>query len=128
MKCNGKIGRLPAHILEELYSRLRNGEPQVRLVVWLNGLPEVQAVLAEHFAGRPIRQQNLTEWRDRNHSAWLHKKFPSESQPAPKKASDPTLDDICQICPSLILEVLSLCLSWYRRGLGDALTGVPPNN
>jgi hypothetical protein len=128
MKCNGKIGRLPAHILEELHTRLRNGEPQVRLVVWLNGLPEVQAFLAEHFGGRPIRHQNMVEWKQRNHLVWLRKKFPSEFPPAPKKGSDLTLKDLPQICPTLVLDVLFLCLSWYRRGLGDAVASASPNN
>jgi hypothetical protein len=120
MKCNGKIGRLPAPILEELHTRLHKGETQIRLAAWLNSLPEVQAVLAGHFQGRPIKQQNIVEWKQRHHPAWLRKHFPSESQPAPKKLSDPTLEDFCLICPSLALEVLNLCLRWYRHGLSNA--------
>jgi hypothetical protein len=128
MKGNGKIAKLPDHIREELNTRLRNHEPIVRLVAWLNTLPEVQATVSEHFGGRPIKRQNLDEWKQHGYTAWLRKNFPSEFQPATKKVSDTTLEDICLICPSLILEVLTLCLSWYRRGLGDATTSSSPHN
>lgn len=33
------------------------------MVQWLNGLPEVRAVLAAEFQGKPIRKQNLSRWR-----------------------------------------------------------------
>ncbi len=59
----GKIARLPHELREELNRRLQDGEPGAELVGWLNELPEVQTVLAEHFAGRPITEQNLSEWK-----------------------------------------------------------------
>ena len=34
-----------------------------KLVAWLNGLPEVQAIVAAEFGGKPIREQNLSEWK-----------------------------------------------------------------
>jgi hypothetical protein len=37
----------------------------------LNALPEVQAVLAAEFAGKPIREQNLSDWRKHGHKQWL---------------------------------------------------------
>ncbi|MGA3268466.1 MAG: hypothetical protein ABSE16_16780 [Verrucomicrobiota bacterium] len=48
---NGKIGRLPKTILEQLNRRLENGEIGRPLVAWLNSLPEVQALLAAEFEG-----------------------------------------------------------------------------
>ena len=43
---NGKIARLPRAIRDELNCRLADGEIGGRLVDWLNGLPEVQKILA----------------------------------------------------------------------------------
>jgi len=68
---NGKIGRLPKAVLEELNRRLQNGEKGRVLVAWLNSLPEVSAVLAAEFSGKPIREQNLSEWRKRGYKKWL---------------------------------------------------------
>ena len=41
------------------------------MVAWLNAQPEVQAVLAAEFAGKPLREQNLTEWRKYGYQQWL---------------------------------------------------------
>jgi hypothetical protein len=72
MTHNGKIGRLPKSIQTELNRRLRNGEKGQALAAWLNSLPAVQAVLAAEFhGGKPIRQQNLSQWRKRGYLNWL---------------------------------------------------------
>ena len=71
MKRTGKIARLPHHLRNQLNQRLHNGEPGVDLIKWLNSLPEVQAVLAEHFAGVPISPQNLSEWNNGGFLDWL---------------------------------------------------------
>ncbi len=71
MKRTGKIARLPHHLRDQLNQRLHNGEPGVDLIKWLNSLPEVQAVLAEHFAGVPISPQNLSEWNNGGFLDWL---------------------------------------------------------
>jgi hypothetical protein len=63
----GKIARLPKAIREELDRRLQDGEPHKQLADWLNSLPEVQAVMAAHFEGRPVREQSISEWRQRGH-------------------------------------------------------------
>lgn len=67
---NGKIARLPRATREELNRRCDDGEPGKRLVEWLNSLPEVQAVLAAEFAGRPVSEQNLSEWKQGGYLAW----------------------------------------------------------
>jgi hypothetical protein len=67
----GKIARLPRTVRNELNQRLDDGEPGHRLVEWLNGLPEVQAVLAAEFAGWPINAQNLTDWKQGGHRDWI---------------------------------------------------------
>ena len=71
MKRTGKIARLPRTLRDQLNQCLHNGEPGVDLVKWLNALPEVQAILAEHFAGVPISPQNLSEWNHGGFLDWL---------------------------------------------------------
>jgi len=71
MTRNGKIARLARTIRDELNRRLQDGEPGVRLVDWLNGLPDTQRVLATDFAGRPINEQNLSEWKAGGYRDWL---------------------------------------------------------
>jgi hypothetical protein len=58
-----KIARLPHSLREQLNRRLHDGEPAAPILEWLNALPEVQAILADSFEGRPINPTNLTEWR-----------------------------------------------------------------
>jgi hypothetical protein len=70
---NGKIARLPLAIGQELNRRLDEGEQGKKLVVWLNGLPEVQAIVAAEFGGKPIREQNLSEWKQRGYRDWQAK-------------------------------------------------------
>ena len=71
MKRTGKIARRPHHLRDQLNQRLHNGEPGVDLIQWLNSLPEVQALLAEHFNGVPISPQNLSEWNNGGFLDWL---------------------------------------------------------
>jgi len=70
MTRNGKIARLPAALREELNRRLHDGEQGKHLVEWLNGLPKVQAILKTAFEGRPITEDNLSEWRNGGYLAW----------------------------------------------------------
>ncbi len=67
----GKIGRLPKSIRDELGHRIEDGEQGKELVKWLNGLSGVQRVLKEQFGGRPITEQNLSEWKQTGHPEWL---------------------------------------------------------
>jgi hypothetical protein len=70
MTRNGKIARLPRHVREELNRRLDNGEPGVGLVEWLNNHPDAQRMLTRHFDGRPVNEQNLTEWKHGGFLDW----------------------------------------------------------
>jgi hypothetical protein len=70
----GKIGRLSQAIQEQVNRRLEHGERARTLVAWLNAQPEVQAILAAEFAGKPIREQNLSEWRQHGYQKWLEKR------------------------------------------------------
>src|SRR4051812_10033601 len=70
MTRNGKIARLPRSVRDELNCRLDEGQEGVELVAWLNQHPEVQRVMAASFAGRPITEGNLTEWKQRGFVEW----------------------------------------------------------
>jgi hypothetical protein len=67
----GKIGRLPKAVQDEVNRRMENGERGAALAAWLNGLPEVQAVLAAQFNGQPVNEVNLSQWRKRGYQNWL---------------------------------------------------------
>ena len=69
----GKIARLPRTIREQLNQRMADGEPGTELVDWLNSLPEVQVVMAEHFYGRAISAQNFSEWKQHGYQDWVVK-------------------------------------------------------
>ena len=67
----GKIARLPAAIREEVCRRLHDGQTGPKIIGWLHTLPEVLAVLDEHFGEQPINEQNMTEWRQGGYQDWL---------------------------------------------------------
>jgi hypothetical protein len=66
----GKIARLPLDIREQLNRRLQDGEIGRELVVWLNSVPEVQAVLKAEFGDRPVNEPNLSDWRTGGYEDW----------------------------------------------------------
>jgi hypothetical protein len=86
----GKIGRLPKALQEQVNRRLENGEKARPLAAWLNSLPEVRALLAAEFAGLPIREQNLSEWRSHGYKQWLWRRQAFEM--AQEMASTTTLN------------------------------------
>lgn len=71
---NGKIARLPRSVRTEVNTRLDNGETGPKIIGWLHTLPEVLAVLDEHFHEEPISPQNLSEWRKGGYAEWLKRK------------------------------------------------------
>jgi len=86
---NGKIARLPLEIRDRLNARLADGEPGNRLVEWLNSNPDVMKVMAEQFEGRPITDNNLSEWRAGGYEEWttLHA-FLDETRVLSENAGD----------------------------------------
>jgi len=70
MTRNGKIARLPRRLRDELNTRLDDGEQAKDLIQWLNQLDEVQKILSGDFAGRPINEQNLSEWKQGGFLDW----------------------------------------------------------
>jgi len=70
MTRNGKIARLPLHVRAKLNQLLQNGQEGKLLIQWLNDLPDVQAVLKEHFDGQPINDVNLSAWKTGGYLDW----------------------------------------------------------
>ena len=66
----GKIARLPRAIREQLNRRLEDGESGVNAVAWLNAQPKVLAVLQAEFGGRPVNEQNVSEWKLGGYVEW----------------------------------------------------------
>jgi len=71
----GKVARLPVAIRQELNWRLLNGEEGRQLLAWLNGLPEVQALMAAHFQGQSIGDMNLSRWKHGGYMAWCEQQM-----------------------------------------------------
>ena len=67
----GKIGRLPHHLRNQLNRRLQDSEPGTTLVEWLNSLPGVQETLQKQFGGRPVTEQNVSDWKKGDYQDWL---------------------------------------------------------
>src|SRR5260370_33187930 len=71
MTRNGKTARLPNDLRDQLNCRIRDCEPGKSLLRWLNGLPEVKALLKAEFANHPIAPSNLSEWKNGGYLDWL---------------------------------------------------------
>ena len=74
----GKIARLPRELREQVNRRLQDDEPAHSLIAWLNSLPEVQSLLAAEFEGRPLRKQNISEWKQNGYRHWQMRQAASE--------------------------------------------------
>ena len=88
----GKISRLPRDIRLQLNQRLSNGELGDTLLPWLDALPEVQSVLTAHFAGQPISEQNLSDYRKFGFRRWQLRETALEfasDEAADASAADP---------------------------------------
>jgi len=103
----GKIARLPAEIRRQLNQRLRDGEPGASLVQWLNSLPEMRTIIANEFGGKPVREQNLSDWRQGGYAQWLVQQEAVEM--APPVAAE--LQECAQAAGGPVLDQMSLWLA-----------------
>jgi hypothetical protein len=67
---NGKIGRLPDTIREQLNQRLLDNHTSRDILAWFNELPAVKDILAAQFRGSRITKQNLSHWRHLGFERW----------------------------------------------------------
>ncbi len=66
----GKIARLPRNIRDQLNQRLDDGELAASILAWLNGLDAVRKILGHSFQGRPVSEQNLSDWKQGGFLDW----------------------------------------------------------
>ncbi len=117
----GKIARLSQHLREQLNRRIEDGEPGRQLVEWLNSCDEVRDTLDEHFGGRPITEQNLSEWKQGGFKDWQHHQearalargFLAEAEELEEEIGDTPLTD-------RLSETVALALA---RLLREAVSG-----
>ena len=67
----GKIAQMPYVVRMELNRRMLDGEFGATLLEWLNGLPEIQQLIAKRFKGQPVSSENLSSWREGGYAEWL---------------------------------------------------------
>jgi len=75
----GKIARFPNEIREQLNCRLRNYETSATILPWINAIPAVQKILESEFGGKPVRSQNISEWRKGGYREWLNRQEAMEA-------------------------------------------------
>ncbi len=118
----GKIARLPKPIREQLNQRLENGELGTTLIPWLNEQPEVQKMITEEFAGHPIRQQNLSQWRQGGYRDWTRHQLLREqtrwvSEQSAELCSDCGPDTIT--IAEDVANIMSAELAMHVQALGE---------
>ena len=74
-----KISRLPKAIRHQLSQHIEDGRLGKDIILWLNGLPEVQRIVADQFNGSAISEQNLSDWKSSGHQDWLQRQEAREA-------------------------------------------------
>ncbi len=69
-KRNGKIAKLPRPLRDQINRALDSGQSAVSIARGLNEIPQVKVMLEAHFGGKPISQQNLSEWKAGGYRDW----------------------------------------------------------
>jgi hypothetical protein len=138
MTHTGKIGRLSQARRDQLGHRLEDGCTGIEIVDWLNEQPDVRRVLTDHFGGRPITEQNLSDWRQSGHVEWVHREEARQAMANLAEQGDDVQDLIGarHLADEFALVVLAqihrfsrLLLSdggiWKRAGSGCARSTLP---
>ena len=119
----GKSGRLPKAIQEQVNRRLEQGERARTLVAWLNAQPEVQTVMAAEFAGKPIREQNLSAWRKHGYQKWLlHHRAWEMTQATTATPDQPLTDQMAGWVKAHYLHAIRKLMEASPRGGPDLKT------
>ncbi|HSY42931.1 MAG TPA: hypothetical protein VK811_03410, partial [Candidatus Acidoferrum sp.] len=104
---NGKIARLPRALRDRINLALYNRYPAKDLAHALNQMPEVKAVLAQYFDGKPLRPQNISEWKQGGYRDWLHHRQILEQQ-SELTANAKDLSDTANGLPESLFGMLTL--------------------
>jgi hypothetical protein len=104
---NGKIARLPRELRDRINLALYNRCPAKDLAQALNQMPEVQAIMTQYFDGRPLKQQNISEWKQGGYRDWLHHRQLLEQQ-RELAADAKDLSDTANGLPDSLFGLLTL--------------------
>ena len=104
---NGKIARLPRALRDRINLALYNRYPAKDLAQALNQMPEVKAVMAQSFSSRPLRPQNISEWKQGGYRDWLHHRQILEQQ-SELAADAKDLSDTANGLPDSLFGMLTL--------------------
>ncbi len=91
---NGKIARLPRSIREQLNQRLADGAQARTILPWLHEKPLVKEVLEKQFGGRPVTEDNLSEWRQGGFKDWLQQQEAREALRSMVEEAE-AMNDVC---------------------------------
>ena len=110
----GKIARLQAATRTALNLRLQDGQSSAQILPWLNGLPEVRAILKAQFEDVDVSDENLSNWRQGGYQEWLKNQERMEriramtnlaADMAEASGGSPA-DPACDIAAGRIIEVI----------------------
>jgi len=93
------------------------------LVAWLNGLPEVQAVLAAQFHGQPIVEPNLSAWRKGGYHDWEEEQRTLGAAATLLEESDCLQETAKDILPDRMTLVLTAKMALELQRLNSAPDG-----
>jgi hypothetical protein len=138
MSAKGKIARLPFDLRQKLNQRMRDGDPDVDLVEWLNGMQEVKAALSGvSFGGAKksrgqITAQNISEYRAGRYRDWLEdqdkvdraQKLAELSYQLAAASGGNVSEGIVRVTAGKLYEALELASGDDMLKLAQTLTGL----
>ncbi len=78
---------------------------------WLNTQPDVREILDAQFAGRPISEQNLSDWKQSGHLEWLRRQ---EAREAALRLVE-RADDLDETDAGITTSATGLPPCWRRK-------------
>lgn len=128
----GKIARLPRKLRDEVCQRINDGQSGSAICAWLNADKSVLKILAEHFDGEPVNEQNLSAWRTGGYQDWLHdqtrvthiKDLADSSRRIAEASGGNLSEGACVIAAGKIQELLEGLTDEQLPEIIDALVGL----
>ena len=107
MTRNGKIGRLPFELRQQVNQKLEDAVQGIEIVAWLNKQDEVKDLVKEQFMGQPISEQNLSEWKQGGFLEWQKRR---EAMELARDLADHA-DEMTEVAGGLLSDKLAALLA-----------------